>query len=45
MKTISMINLRLPAINSELTLFNCINSMTGLIYTARSNTTIVSDGG
>ncbi|AUX72769.1 Gifsy-1 prophage protein [Erwinia pyrifoliae DSM 12163] len=45
METINIINLRLFTINSELTLFNCENSITGLIHTARSYMTIVLDGG
>ena len=45
MKTISIINLRLSAINQELALFNCEDSITGVIHTVPSNTTVVLDGG
>lgn len=45
MKTFSIINLFLTAINSELALFNCEDSITGVIHTVPSNTTVVLDGG
>lgn len=45
MKTISIINLSLSAVNNELALFNCEDSITGVIHTAPSNTTVVLDGG
>lgn len=45
MKTIQFINLHLSAVNPELALFNCENSITGVIHTVPSNTTVVIDGG
>lgn len=46
MKTIGIINLRLIAVNQELALFNCENSMTGVIHTTPvGSTTVVLDGG
>ncbi|KAA5927829.1 MULTISPECIES: DNA breaking-rejoining protein [Pantoea] len=45
MKTISIINFQLCAINSELASFNCEGSITGVIHTTPSNTTVVLDGG
>lgn len=45
MKTINIINLRLSAVNQELALFNCEDSITGVIHTVPSSTTVVLDGG
>lgn len=45
MKNLTIINLRLTAINNELALFNCENSIAGVIHTVHSGTTVVLDGG
>ncbi|WP_447908169.1 DNA breaking-rejoining protein [Serratia fonticola] len=45
MKTIGIINLRLTPINSDLTLFNCESSITGVIHTTSiGSTTVVLNG-
>ncbi|EOZ7468755.1 DNA breaking-rejoining protein [Enterobacter hormaechei] len=46
MKTIGIINLSLIAVNQELALFNCENSIAGVIHTTPDgSTTVVLDGG
>jgi hypothetical protein len=45
MKTISIVSLRVSAVNQELALFNCEDSITGVIHTVPSNTAVVLDGG
>ncbi|HHT1485781.1 TPA: DNA breaking-rejoining protein [Enterobacter hormaechei] len=45
MKTFSIISLRLTAINNELAVFNCEDTITGVIHTVPSKTTVVLDGG
>ncbi|MFP2239921.1 DNA breaking-rejoining protein [Pseudescherichia vulneris] len=46
MKSVSIINLHLSAINSELALFKCEDSITGVIHTSPiGRTTVVLDGG
>lgn len=45
MKSLTIINLRLVDINNELALFNCEDSITGVIHTVPSKTTVVLDGG
>lgn len=45
MKTISIINLQLTAVNPEVALFNCEDTITGVIHTIPSSTTVIFDGG
>ncbi|MDF7681230.1 DNA breaking-rejoining protein [Enterobacteriaceae bacterium ESL0689] len=45
MKSINIINFNLLAINGELALFNCEDSIAGIIHTRPSKTTVVLDGG